>query len=127
MFECLQVKDLTMDGRETHSVFQLVKDNTLVEYQVRDMYGQREGRWAICEGTGSYLLLVLLGRGWKEYRNSNGEGKSNEGGAWAGVHPTLSKLGRKYHHPLKTRAALCVISSLCFMTFRGSFGRTLFS
>ncbi len=31
---CVQVKDLTMDGRETHSVFQLVKDNTLVEYQV---------------------------------------------------------------------------------------------
>jgi hypothetical protein len=59
------VKDLTMDGRETHSVFQLVKDNTLVEYQVRGMDDQREGREAICESPSSYLSLVLMGRGWK--------------------------------------------------------------
>jgi hypothetical protein len=55
---------------------------------------REKGRGAICQSKGSYLSLVLFGRGsrgnWR-----GGVRKSKRG--WASI-PPVSKLGRKYHH-----------------------------
>jgi hypothetical protein len=52
---------------------------------------RKKRRVAIDLVTGSYILLILLGRG-----RCGVEGVDRVKGI--GMDPTLSKLGRKYHH-----------------------------
>jgi hypothetical protein len=53
-----------------------------------DSRAREKGRGAICESTGSYFSLVLLGRGV--------EGATSETWGW---NPILNHLGQKDHHP----------------------------
>ncbi len=56
----------------------------------------RERKRGDLENTGSFLSLVLLGRGCRELRNLSGGGigrVKGGGHAWA---PTLRKMGRKF-------------------------------
>jgi hypothetical protein len=52
-----------------------------------------EGRWAICESTGSYLSLVLLGEG--ACNPSGGLDRVKLGGR---VPPTSARRAGKYHY-----------------------------
>jgi hypothetical protein len=72
---------------------------------------RREGRWAICESTGSYLSIVLLGEG--ACNSSGGLDRVKLGGR---VPPTSARRAGKYHHPECTRESVSLQSTCTFLS-----------